>query len=92
MSWWALIVGVGMILVGLRWCLTRKIKRSLFPLSRESHYITGIPAFSCGVIAIANGIIVILMNSGFMQVDRCLDQGGSYNYENRTCRFSSDNL
>lgn len=56
MSWWALIVGVGMILVGLRWCLTRKIKRSLFPLSRESHYITGIPAFSCGVIAIANGI------------------------------------
>ncbi|WKT60710.1 hypothetical protein Q2E61_00495 [Microbulbifer thermotolerans] len=92
MSWWALIVGVGMILVGLRWCITRKIKRSLLPFSRESHYLTGAPAFSCGVIAIANGILLILVNLEFMQVDRCLDLGGAYNYESNSCSSSSENL
>ncbi len=81
-----------MILIGVRWCITKKIKRSAYPFSNENHYIRGIPAICCGVITSLGGVMVILINAEFMQVDRCLDLGGKYNYENHTCVYQEKSL
>lgn len=91
-NWWAIPLGSMMIIVGVRWCITRKIKKSAYPFAREYHYIEGMPALCCGVIAALGGVLVILINTEFMLVDRCLDLGGSYNYENHTCAYRAKNL
>lgn len=81
-----------MIIVGIRWCITRKIKQSAYPFAKECSYIEGVPAFCCGVVAALGGLLVILSNVEFMLVDRCLDLAGSYNHENHTCTYQGKNL
>ena len=84
-DWWLGIIGLGMIAVGMRWCVTRKIKRSAYPFSSDISFITGKPAFLCGVLTIISGFFVIFVGTEFIQVDRCIDLGGSYDYENKEC-------
>ena len=91
-NWWVIPISLTMILVGVRWCITKKIKRSAYPFSEQYHYITGTPVFFCGLIAIAGGVMVLLVNTEFMQVDRCLDLGGKYDYESHTCIYAGKNL
>lgn len=84
---WQLIFGLGLIAVGVVWIFKREV-----PIGIEgrapSFHARGIWAICLGVAAIVLGLIVTFDVPRNLEVDSCLDGGGSFDYENDVCSSS----
>jgi hypothetical protein len=76
--------GICAIVIGIVWIIKRNV-----PIGMEarppSFYAKGKWAVILGILAIILGLFVGLEIPKQIRIDRCLDSGGSYNYETDKC-------
>jgi hypothetical protein len=84
---WQLVSGLLLIAVGVAWIWKREI-----PVGIEGEppafHARGILAVILGIAAILIGLVVTFDVPRHLQVDSCLDGGGSFDYEKNVCDFS----
>jgi len=84
---WNLIFGIGVILVGIYWIIKRSVPVGIE--GRNPSFIAkGKWAVLLGSIAILLGLFVAIDIPKQLKIDKCLDNGGSFNYETNFCEFS----
>ena len=84
---WNLVWGVGVILVGVYWVIKRSVPVGIE--GRDPSFIAkGKWAVLLGIIAIILGLFVAIDIPKQIKIDKCLDNGGSFNYETNSCEFS----
>ena len=81
---WNQIWGSGVIVVGIVWILKKNIPIG-FALRSPSFYAREKWAIFLGILAVAFGLFIALEIPKQIIIDRCLDSGGSYNYETNEC-------
>ena len=81
---WPQIWGIIAIGVGIYWIIKREV-----PIGIEgrppSYHARGKWAVLLGISAIIIGLIVALEIPKQIKIDKCLDNGGRYDYENDKC-------
>ncbi len=84
---WNQLWGALAMLVGVYWILKRKV-----PVGIEgrppSFHVAGKWAVLLGIVAIVIGLVVALEIPRHVEIDRCLDGGGRFNYEKSLCERS----
>ena len=84
---WNLIFGIGVILVGVYWIIKRSVPVGIE--GRNPSFIAkGKWAVLLGSIAILLGLFVAIDIPKQLKIDKCLDNGGSFNYETNSCESS----
>lgn len=83
---WNQVAGVIIIIVGIVWCIKRTV-----PVGIEgrppSFYVEGKWAIVLGALAIILGLFLVADVPTQIKIDKCLDEGGSFNYESKTCEY-----
>ena len=81
---WRLVFGLGFMAVGLLWIYKRDV-----PIGIEgrppSFHARGAWAIALGIAAIVLGLVIGFDVPRNLQVDSCLDSGGSFDYEKNVC-------
>lgn len=81
---WAQIWGMGAIVVGIYWILKSEVPVGIKG-QPHSFYARGKWAVVLGVVAIIIGLVVSFELPKQVNIDKCLDNGGSYDYERDEC-------
>lgn len=81
---WNQVWGIGVIIVGIYWIIKMNI-----PVGIEGrppkYFVRGKWAIVLSVLTILLGLFVALEIPKQIQVDRCLDSGGSFDYKKNEC-------
>jgi hypothetical protein len=83
---WNQIWGFGIVIVGIVWILKKGIPVGIEGKS-PSLYVKGKFAVALGILTIMLGLTVALEVPKQIQIDRCLDSGGTYDYDMSTCMY-----
>lgn len=86
---WNQIWGTGVIIIGIIWIIRRNVPVG-FESRPPSFNAKGKWAILLGVLAIIVGLFIGLEIPKQIKIERCLDSGGSYNFETDKC--IKDNL
>ncbi|MGB4065079.1 MAG: hypothetical protein WBK19_14740 [Azonexus sp.] len=85
---WPEVAGLILVVVGLHWVVKRNI-----PVGLEgrppSFYLIGKWAVLAGLVAILAGLVLVFDLPKQIAVDKCLDAGGSYDYERGRCELGT---
>lgn len=85
---WPQVAGLILVLVGLHWVVKRNI-----PVGLEGRppffYLVGKWAVLAGLVAIVVGLVMVFELPKQVAVDKCLDAGGRYDYEQGRCDFGN---
>jgi hypothetical protein len=81
---WLLIWSIGLICLGIYWIVKRNAPVGIagYP---PSFYPRGKAAVLLGIVAIVVGLILAMDLPGQLRIDKCLDRGGRYDYQNDVC-------
>jgi hypothetical protein len=83
---WPQIWGIIAIGVGIYWIINRDVPVGIEG-SPPSFHARGKWAVLLGIVAIIIGLIVALEIPKQIKIDKCLDNGGKYDYENNKCDY-----
>jgi len=84
---WNDLIAIGVIVTGIYWCVKKEVSVG-WQGCEPSFYFKGRWAVFFGIVLIVVGTFLLFMNSDFMQVDHCLDSGGSYNHKQKICEHN----
>ncbi len=83
---WNVIFGIIAIITGLYWIIKRSVPIGIEG-KKPSFYAKDNWAILLGIIAIIIGLFFVTNIPKQVQIDECLDKGGSYNYGSNTCDY-----
>lgn len=83
---WNQIWGFGVVIVGIVWILKKDIPVGIQGKA-PSFYVKGKIAVALGILTIILGLTVALEVPKQIEIDRCLDSGGMYDYNKSKCEY-----
>jgi hypothetical protein len=81
---WNQIWGIGVILVGIYWIINENIPVGIEGRPPE-YFVRGKWKIILGILAILLGLFIALEIPKQIAIDRCLDSGGSFDYQTNQC-------
>ena len=81
---WNVLFGLIAISTGIYWIIKRSVPVGIEG-KKPSFYAKGGWAIFLGIVAIIIGIFFVTNMPKQISIDRCLDNGGSFNYEINIC-------